>query len=126
MRDESDSDPEVGRVRASAATAADLGFRLRSLIEFVSLVSAARGYADLLRVMAAEGRKALEASTVSLSVWERDRGRIRTLVNDGDIGPGQVHEPADETYLLSEFPLAPQDVRRGCRLRPARRRGRGE
>jgi diguanylate cyclase (GGDEF)-like protein len=89
-----------------SASAADLGFRLRSLIEFVSLVSSARGYADLLRVMAAEGRKALEASSVSLSVWERDRGRIRTLVNDGDIGPQQVHEPADETYLLSEFPLA--------------------
>lgn len=106
VRDVTDVDPGVGRVDASAASAADLGFRLRSLIEFVSLVSAARGYADLLRVMATEGRKALEASTVSLSVWERDRGRIRTLVNDGDIAPGQVHEPADETYLLSEFPLA--------------------
>jgi len=98
-------DHGVGRADV-AASAADLGFRLRSLIEFVSLVSAARGYADLLRVMAAEGRKALEASSVSLSVWERDRGRIRTLVNDGEIGPEQVHEPADETYLLSEFPLA--------------------
>ena len=50
-------EPGVSRADDSAA---DLGFRLSSLIEFVSLVSAARGYADLLRVMAAESRKALK------------------------------------------------------------------
>lgn len=103
MRDGADIDPGSGH---AGVPAADLGFRLRSLIEFVSLVSAARGYADLLRVMAAEGRRALEASCVSLSHWERDRGRLRTLVNDGELGPGQVHDPVDETYLLSEYPLA--------------------
>jgi diguanylate cyclase (GGDEF)-like protein len=99
-------DVATGAGRTDATSGADLGFRLRSLIEFVSLVSAARGYADLLRVMAAEGRKALEASSVSLSVWERDRGRIRTLVNDGDLGPGQFQDPVDEIYLLSEHPQA--------------------
>ena len=96
--------PGVGA--ADSGSGADLGFRLHSLIEFVSLVSAARGYADLLRVMAAEGRKALEASTASLSVWERDRGRMRTLVNDGDLGPQEVPDPVDEIYPLSDHPLA--------------------
>ncbi len=96
-------EPGVSRADDSAA---DLGFRLSSLIEFVSLVSAARGYADLLRVMAAESRKALEASTVSLSVWERDRGRMRTLVNHGDLGPEEFECPVDEIYLLSDHPLA--------------------
>ena len=99
----------AGRASEAGGTdgpAADLGFRLHSLIEFVSLVSAARGYADLLRVMASEGRKALEASTASLSVWERDRGRIRTLVNDGELGPDEVADPIDEIYSLSDHPLA--------------------
>jgi len=95
-----------GAGAADMGSGADLGFRLHSLIEFVSLVSAARGYADLLRVMAAEGRKALEASTASLSVWERDRGRMRTLVNDGDLGPQEVPDPVDEIYSLSDHPLA--------------------
>jgi diguanylate cyclase (GGDEF)-like protein len=104
VRDALDLEPGAGR--ATEPVAADLGFRLRSLIEFVSLVSAARGYADLVRVMAAEGRKALEASTVSLSVWERDRGRMRTLVNHGDLGPDEQEEPADEAYQLSDHPLA--------------------
>jgi diguanylate cyclase (GGDEF)-like protein len=99
-----ESEPEVGG--ADTGSTADLGFRLHSLIEFVSLVSAARGYADLLRVMASEGRKALEASTASLSVWERERGRMRTLVNDGDLGPEELADPVEEVYSLSDHPLA--------------------
>ena len=91
---------------AGHGSANDPGFRLHSLIEFVSLVSAARGYSDLLRVMAAEGRKALEASTASLSVWERESGRMRTLVNHGDLGPDEVPDPVDEIYSLSDHPLA--------------------
>lgn len=104
MQAGADVEPAVGEVDLGSAT--DLGFRLQSLIEFVSLVSAARGYADLLRVMAAEGRKALEASTASLSVWERDSGRMRTLVNHGDLGPHEVPDPVDEVYALSDHPLA--------------------
>jgi diguanylate cyclase (GGDEF)-like protein len=99
---------------ADSGSVGDLGFRLSSLIEFVSLVSAARGYADLLRVMAAEARKALEASTASLSVWERDRGRMRTLVNHGDLGPDEVADPVDEVYSLSEYPLARRMVTEGA------------
>ena len=106
-----ETEPEVGG--ADVGSAADLGFRLHSLIEFVSLVSAARGYADLLRVMASEGRKALEASTASLSVWERERGRMRTLVNDGDLGPDEFPDPVDEIYLLSDHPLAQRMVTDG-------------
>ena len=109
--------PSVGSGGEVAGTdvefAADLGFRLRSLLEFVGLVSAARGYADLLRVMAAEGRKALDASTASLSVWERDRGRIRTLVNDGDLGPEEVPDPVDEIYALADHPLMRRMVTEG-------------
>jgi len=106
-----ETEPEVGG--ADVGSAADLGFRLGSLIEFVSLVSAARGYADLLRVMTSEGRKALEASTASLSVWERERGRMRTLVNDGDLGPDEFADPVDEIYLLSDHPLAQRMVTDG-------------
>jgi diguanylate cyclase (GGDEF)-like protein len=95
---------EVGE--ADTGSAADLGFRLHSLIEFVALVSSARGYADLIRVMAAEGRKALQASTVSLSLWERNSGRMRTLVNDGELGPEEEPDPLDEVYALSDHPLA--------------------
>ncbi|HSN05767.1 MAG TPA: diguanylate cyclase, partial [Candidatus Angelobacter sp.] len=111
MRRVTEDEHEVGG--ADDGSVADLGFRLRSLIEFVSLVSSARGYADLLRVMAAEARKALDASTASLSLWERDSGRMRTLVNDGDLGPEELPDPVDEVYALSDHPLARRMVTEG-------------
>jgi diguanylate cyclase (GGDEF)-like protein len=79
---------------------------MRSLMELVSLVAASRDYADLLEVMAEECRRALRASTVSLSVWERDRGTVRTLVNAGALTAGQEPRPADEVYSLADHPLA--------------------
>lgn len=96
---------ELGE-RAAEASTSDASFRMSSLIQFVSLVAAARGYSDLLRVMASESLHALEASSVSLSIWERDRGGMRTLVNVGDLGPFQVETPVDEVYRLSEHPMA--------------------
>jgi len=79
---------------------------MRSLMELVSLVTASRDYADLLEVMAEECRRALQASTVSLSVWERDRGTVRTLVNAGALIAGQEARPDDEVYGLADHPLA--------------------
>ncbi len=55
--------------------------------------------------MAEEARCALVASTVSLSVWERDRGLLRTLINAGELGPQETELPDDETYALCEDPL---------------------
>lgn len=82
--------------------------RLHALLDFVQAVAGARGYSDLLTVMAREGTAALEASAVSLSVWERDRGRLRTLVNYGEGSPLQEDQPVEEVYLLSQEPVTLQ------------------
>jgi len=93
---------------ADAATApADarpdsLAPRLHALLDFVQAVARARGYSELLQVMAREGTAALGASAVSLSIWERDRGRLRTLVNHGEGNPLQEDQPVEEVYLLSQ------------------------
>lgn len=79
---------------------------MRALMELVSLVEASRDYADILEVMAEESRAALGAASVSLSVWERDRGTVRTVVNAGQLVAGQERRPADEVYGLSDQPLA--------------------
>jgi diguanylate cyclase (GGDEF)-like protein len=102
----SDASPAAGLHDPHTHGETDSVFRLRALTEFVSVVSAARGYGDLLRLMAVESRRALEAGSVSLSVWERDRGVLRTLVNEGDLGPLQMPSPLDEVYALSDYPLA--------------------
>jgi len=80
--------------------------RLDALGEIVSLVSAARSYRELLTVVAAESRAALGAASVSLSKFEPEYGRLRTLVNDGQLGPDEVQLPADEVYYLANHPAA--------------------
>ena len=89
---------------------------MRSLMELVSLVTASRDYADLLEVMAEECRRALQASTVSLSVWERDRGTVRTLVNAGALIAGQEARP--DTVLVDAVTADLRHDDPAWRLRP--------
>ena len=80
----------------------DLGRRLRALLGFVQAVAHTRGYDDLMTVMAREGLDALDASGVSLSIWERDRGRVRTIVNHGEGNEDRLDLPTEEVYLLAQ------------------------
>jgi diguanylate cyclase (GGDEF)-like protein len=87
---------------AGARHAPSLAPRLHALLDFVQAVAGARGYNELLKVMAREGTAALEASAVSLSIWERDRGRLRTLINHGEGSSLQEDQPVEEVYLLAQ------------------------
>ena len=49
-------------------------------------------------------RASLGVDTVSISVWERERGCLRTLVNAGELGPGEQPRPDDEAYPVHTFP----------------------
>jgi diguanylate cyclase (GGDEF)-like protein len=97
---------ERGAVVPTHRVGDDDSSRMRSLMELVTLVTASRDYGDLLDVMAEESRQALGASAVSLSVWERERGLLRTLVNVGELGAHQDRHPVDEVYGLADHPLA--------------------
>ena len=79
--------------------------RLRVLTDFAKVVSAARSYDDVLRLAAIESRRALDGASASISVLERESGLLRTLVNEGDLGPGERQRPDDEAYLLAEDTL---------------------
>ncbi|GAB7061183.1 sensor domain-containing diguanylate cyclase [Streptomyces mexicanus] len=48
--------------------------------------------------------RALEGSFAALSVWERERGRLRVLVNVGDRAPEEEEFPEDEAYPVHQFP----------------------
>ena len=80
--------------------------RLHALGELIGLISAARSYRELLTVIADESRSALGAATVSLSKFEPEYGRMRTLVNYGELGPHEEPSPANEVYYLAEHPAA--------------------
>ncbi|MGK5642508.1 diguanylate cyclase domain-containing protein [Streptomyces sp. URMC 126] len=54
---------------------------------------------------AAEGAlRALNGSFAAVSVWERESGRLRVLVNAGTLDPDEERFPEDETYPVHNFP----------------------
>jgi diguanylate cyclase (GGDEF)-like protein len=60
-------------------------------------------YSELLAVPAEHALDRLEATSVALSRWERDRGVLRCVVNVGELAPGEERFPSDETHDLSEW-----------------------
>jgi hypothetical protein len=59
---------------------------------------------DVLLKEAERARRALDVAVVSISVWERDRRLLRTLVNADVLGAGAEAKPPDEVYPVDSFP----------------------
>ncbi|MEN2421504.1 GGDEF domain-containing protein [Streptomyces rimosus] len=54
---------------------------------------------------AAEGvRAAIGGSFAAISAWERELGRLKVLVNVGELAEGEEEFPRDEAYPVHEFP----------------------
>ncbi|MFF4601851.1 diguanylate cyclase domain-containing protein [Streptomyces sp. NPDC001339] len=54
---------------------------------------------------AAQGvRQALGGSFAAISKWERELGKLRVLVNVGELADDEEEFPADESYPVHEFP----------------------
>lgn len=78
--------------------------RLRAVVELAQGMAAAQGLTGAVRAAALGARGAMDASFAAVSVWERDRGRLRVLVNVGELAHGEEEFPADESYPVSHFP----------------------
>jgi diguanylate cyclase (GGDEF)-like protein len=94
-----------GAARVHLLSAADVATaRLHALTGIAKAATGTAAFDDVLHRTATAARAALDAASISISVWERDQARVRVLVNDGDLGPGEVPDPPDETYLIAEQP----------------------
>ena len=51
---------------------------------------------------AEEARAAIGAASLSVSRWDRDGGALRTMINVGELGPGEERWPDGEIYPLGE------------------------
>lgn len=78
--------------------------RLRAVVELAQALATAQTPRATVRAGARRARLALDGSFAAVSAWERGTGRLRVLVNDGDLAPGEVPEPADESYSVHDFP----------------------
>src|SRR4051812_8187296 len=86
---------------------------LRALITVAAAVAAAHGIEDVIETAAEEARRALAAGSLSISRFEDDAQRLRTLINVGTLAEGEERFPSDEVYSLNDFPRALEMLSRG-------------
>lgn len=77
--------------------------RLSSLAEMARALGQSQPLFTLLEVAAEEARRALSASSVSVSRLVLGSTTIRTLLNVGELGPSEQRWPEDETYDMSVY-----------------------
>ncbi|WP_338672435.1 sensor domain-containing diguanylate cyclase [Streptomyces sp. SCSIO 30461] len=78
--------------------------RLRAVVALAQSMAAAHTPRESWRAAAIGACEALDGRFAALSVWERDRGRLRVLVNAGDRAPDEDEFPEGETYPVHRFP----------------------
>ncbi|MFJ9642912.1 diguanylate cyclase domain-containing protein [Streptomyces sp. NPDC004244] len=81
-----------------------LDARLRAVVGLAQAMAAAVAPRDSVRAAARGARLALDGSFAAISAWERERGRLRVLVNEGERRPGEAEFPEDESYPVHDFP----------------------
>ncbi|GGX89076.1 sensor domain-containing diguanylate cyclase [Streptomyces hiroshimensis] len=78
--------------------------RLRAVVELAQAMAAARTPLETVSAAAERVMSALDGSFAAVSVWERERGRLRVLVNAGELTAGEERFPEDESYPVHDFP----------------------
>jgi diguanylate cyclase (GGDEF)-like protein len=86
---------------------------LRAVLKVSQAVLGARRFHDALEVIAEQTRAALGAASFSISRWERERGLLHTMINVGDLGPGEQRWPTAEEYPLADYREVTDLLRQG-------------
>ncbi|MBQ0887402.1 diguanylate cyclase [Streptomyces sp. RM72] len=77
--------------------------RLAAVVALAQGMAAAHSAREAWRAAAVGGCLALGGSFAALSVWERELGRLRVLVNVGRLAEGEEEFPEDESYPVHQF-----------------------
>ncbi|MFF3498861.1 diguanylate cyclase domain-containing protein [Streptomyces sp. NPDC003247] len=78
--------------------------RLAAVVALAQGMAAAHTPRESWRAAAFGACRALAGAFAALSVWERDLGRLRVLVNVGDRAPDEDEFPEGEAYPVHQFP----------------------
>ncbi|MFC8452719.1 diguanylate cyclase domain-containing protein [Kitasatospora sp. NPDC057223] len=78
--------------------------RLQSVVELAQDMAGALTPLEAVRAAAVRATEALDATMAAVSVWDRESGRLRVLVNHGELAPGEEELPEDESYPVADFP----------------------
>ena len=86
---------------------------LRAVLKVSQAVLGTHRFDDALEVIAEQTLAALDAASFSISRWERERGVLHTMINVGDLGPGEERWPTDEEYPLADYRYVTDLLRQG-------------
>jgi diguanylate cyclase (GGDEF)-like protein len=78
--------------------------QLRALIDVAAVAAGAYRLEEVLELAAERALEALGGASLSISRWDPDTGILRTLVNVGELSPGEERFPADEVYSVDDYP----------------------
>jgi diguanylate cyclase (GGDEF)-like protein len=87
--------------------------QLRALIDVAAAAAGAHRLEDVLELAGERALEALGGSSLAISRWDMDSGVVRTLVNVGELGPGEERFPKDETYSIHDYPSVVKVIREG-------------
>jgi diguanylate cyclase (GGDEF)-like protein len=87
--------------------------QLRALIDVAAVAAGAYRLEEVLELAAERALEALGGSSLAISRWDMEAGVVRTLVNVGELGPGEERFPKDETYSVHEYPSVATVIREG-------------
>ncbi|CAN5746926.1 hypothetical protein BH10ACT9_BH10ACT9_33970 [soil metagenome] len=78
---------------------------VRTMLRISHAVLHATYFDEILEVVAEQALAALGASTLAISRWERNEQILRTLINVGDLKPGEQRWPEADVYDVSTDPF---------------------
>ena len=90
---------------ADAGVLADepaLEAEILALITVATAVASASSVDEILEIAANQARVAIGATSLSVDRWIRDANILRTVINTGDLGPGEERYPSNEIYALAD------------------------
>jgi diguanylate cyclase (GGDEF)-like protein len=87
--------------------------QLRALIDVAAVAAGAHRLEELLELAAERALEASAGSSLAISRWDVDAGVVRTLVNVGELGPGEERFPENETYSEHDYPSVFAVIREG-------------
>jgi len=100
------SPPAVTDARADRAV-------LKALVRLASLVTGSHDALGTIEAVAETARDLLGAASLSISSRDEDGTALTTLVNVGQLGPGEVQWPTDERYDLASYPRTAEVLHAG-------------
>lgn len=78
--------------------------RLRAVVGLAQAMAAAPSRREAVWAAATRAMSALEGTFAAVSAWQRDQGRLRVIVNVGELTPNEEEFPESETYPVHDFP----------------------